>query len=156
MIEVKPVIDLTVRALCKKPYPRHKHGCPNWNKKEGCPPKALPLNKVFDLTTPVYVVYNRFNLGDHVTNMINKHPDWSEAQLKCVLYWQSKARKELKNKVNIYLKSNKDLVANYCPEGNGVNVTETMKQIGIKLKYPPEKYAYQIAFLGTPIKNKEK
>ncbi len=49
IIEINPVIDYSVRRLCVKPYPNHKKGCPNFNKKEGCPPTADFFDKVYDL-----------------------------------------------------------------------------------------------------------
>jgi hypothetical protein len=34
------------------------------------------------------------------------------------------------------------------PEAQGVNLTETMKNVGIILEWPPEKLAYQIVLSG--------
>jgi len=34
------------------------------------------------------------------------------------------------------------------PEAMGVNVTETMKRVGIELEWPPVNVAYQIALAG--------
>ena len=39
-----------------------------------------------------------------------------------------------------------------CPEGAGVNITTTMKSIGIDLEWPPKRYAYQVVLAGK--KNK--
>jgi len=36
----------------------------------------------------------------------------------------------------------------FSDEANGVNVTATMKKIGIELEWPPREYAYQVAVLG--------
>lgn len=35
-----------------------------------------------------------------------------------------------------------------CPEGSGVNITETMKNVGINLEWPPKNYTYQIVLAG--------
>jgi predicted metal-binding protein len=35
-----------------------------------------------------------------------------------------------------------------CPEAMGVNITETMKDAGIILEWPPENVTYQIALAG--------
>ncbi len=80
--------------------------------------------------------------------MKQKHPNWSEHQLKCVLYWQNSARKNLKNHIADFLKENNKFTIETCPEAMGVNITETMNQIGIKLEWPPMNIAYQIALAG--------
>ncbi len=98
--KVKPVVDENVRALCVKPYPLHKNGCPNFNKKDGCPPSAELIQNVIDLEQDVYIIYNKYNFKDHVNKMKVKHPDWSKRQLRCCLYWQGSARKNLKQKIS--------------------------------------------------------
>lgn len=151
---VEPVVDMSVRGLCVAPYPDHKKGCPNFNRKEGCPPKAPRIHELIDLSQPVYAVWNRFDFGAHVERMREKHPGWSERQLRCCLYWQPSARKQLKrllmrvmrNPDGIEQKDRVVLVA--CPEGAGIDVTKTMADIGIELEWPTRKYAYQIVLLG--------
>lgn len=61
--KVKPVIDYSVRQLCIQPYVNHPKGCPNYNKKDGCPPKVMrfPIH-----VEEVYVIWIKFNLGKHV------------------------------------------------------------------------------------------
>jgi hypothetical protein len=149
IIQVKPVIDYSVRNLCFKPYPRHPKGCPNFGKRDTCPPKALYYDKVYDLTKHVYAIYNVFDFKEHVDKMKSKHPLWSENQLRCVLYWQGSARKSLKNKILEFLKENREYQVETCPEAMGVNVTETMKNVGIILEWFPENVAYQVALAGV-------
>jgi len=105
---------------------------------------------VIDLSQPVYCVYNRFDLAHHVRRMRRRHPEWSERQLRCCLYWQSKARKQLRLKVEAFLRDHPGLVALYVPEACGVDVTATMRSIGIELQWPPVSVAYQVALVGTP------
>jgi predicted metal-binding protein len=145
---VNPVIDISVRDLCCKPYLSHSKGCMNWNKKSDCPPSAPIINTVMDLTKPIYVIYNRFEFDLHVKSMQEKHPRWSDRQLKCCLYWQPKARKELRKKIELFLEEHPECKVIMCPEAQGVNLTATMKSIGIELEWPPEKFAYQIALAG--------
>jgi len=152
IIQVKPVIDYSVRNLCFKPYPRHPKGCPNFGKRDTCPPKALYYDKVYDLTKHVYAIYNVFDFKEYVDKMKSKHPTWSDLQLKCVLYWQGSARKNLKNYIIEFLKQNKEYKVETCPEAMGVNVTETMKNVGIILEWMPENIAYQIALAGIPLR----
>jgi predicted metal-binding protein len=150
MIQIQPVIDYSMRALCAKPYPLHAKGCPNLYKSSRCPPKVPHFDKAFDMTQPIYAVVNEFDFGAHVDKMRAKHPDWSDRQLRCVLYWQSTARKQLKVKIVETLKKFPGYAVTMSPEGQGVNVTETMRNAGVILEWPPQKIARQIAFLAKP------
>ena len=158
---IKPVIDKRVRELCYKPYTNHPKGCPNYGKRETCPPKAVLLPDYFDISKPIMVVWADFNLGQHREKMMLKHPNWSRRQLDCCLYWQGKVTKRLKQEVKYNLgrsdlfQNLKNLAATYCPEAMGVNVTETMKNVGLILEWPPVKIVRKIAFIGSPPAAKE-
>lgn len=146
IVQVNPVIDYSVRGLCVKPYYNHPKGCPNFNKKKGCPPNAELFDKVYDLTKPVYAICNIFDLRSHIERMREKHPDWTDRQLRCCLYWQSKARKELMKHIKeFYREYGLEYKVETCPEAMGVNITETLKNVGIILEWPPETVAYQVA-----------
>jgi predicted metal-binding protein len=139
--------------LCAQPYPLHPNGCPNFAKNPRCPPKIGLLDKVFDLTKPCWVIYNVFWLGAHVRKMRFLHPRWSERQLYCCLYWQGKARKELKEEIEKFHRTKdptKKCLVTTCPEAMGLNVTETMRKSGIELEWPPLERALQVAFAGAP------
>ena len=144
--EVTPVIDYAVRGLCVAPYHNHKRGCPNFSHKDGCPPGVGFFDKTYDMSQPVYAIWNEFDLKSHVDNLRSKYPGWSEYQLKCCLYWQPKARKQLLAELTSFIKSHMGYSITRCPEAEGVNITETMKTIGIVLEWPPETKTYQIAF----------
>jgi len=149
--QVKPVVDSKVRELCTRRYPNHPRGCPNFDKKRGCPPSAPLIGRLLDLESPVYAVYNVFPLGQHVEKMRGRHPGWTERQLRNCLYWQGTARKSLKaeiEKFEVTRDHGGKLVVVMTPEACGVNVTETMKQVGIELEWPPVQYALQIALVG--------
>ena len=149
-IEVMPVFNVSVRGLCRKPYPGHPKGCPNWSRRSSCPPQAPLLDSVLDLSKPVYCIYNEFDLGSHVERMYKRHPIWSERQLRCCLYWQGKARKQLRHRTRSFLANHTGLVVLYCPEACGVDVTATMNEIGIQLEWPPLQKVFQVAIVGTP------
>ena len=146
--EVNPVVDYSVRSLCSYPYHLHPKGCPNLNKKGSCPPHCPRIEDAIDLSKKVYCIYNVFPIGEHMDKMKKKYPDWTIYQLRCCLYWQPKARKQLREKIKLFIKQHRNLIIVGNPEGCGVNVTETMKGIGINLEWPPEKYAYQIVLAG--------
>lgn len=140
-----------VRGLCVKPYPLHSKGCPNFDKKEGCPPRAPQLPHFFDLTKPCYVIYNVFDFGAHVAKMRESHPSWSERQVTCCLYWQAGARKALRGLVENFHSDHPGYASASCPEAMGLNVTATMEALGVELEWPPKTKALQVAFAGIPL-----
>ena len=146
--EVIPVIDRKVRGLCKKPYHNHPKGCPNFGIKEGCPPNIRLFDEEYDMNKPVYVIFNTFDLASQVNKMKAAHPEWSDRQLKCSRYWQGTTRKLLRQKIALFKNDHPDYNVTTCPEAMGVNVTETMKKIGIKLEWPPVSTTYQVALAG--------
>ena len=149
-VRVDPDIDYQVRGLCVRPYPLHPKGCPNVGKCDRCPPQAPLFHEAFDLTEKVYAVVNEFNLAGHVGRMAAKNPTWSDAQLRCVLYRQGTARKQLRVKIAAALDGLPGYEATWCPEGMGVNVTETMAAVGIMLEWPPRHIVRQVALLAKP------
>lgn len=143
--KIFPVIDYSVRVLCKKPYYNHPKGCPNYNNRSTCPPHALLWDDVCDTGLATWLFFTRFNLAEHRERMRAKHPNWSIKQLICCLYWQSAARKPLREFLK---KSMPGFFVTMCPEAMGINVTETMRQIGIELEWPPQNWTYQVALGG--------
>jgi len=141
----------SVRDLCCKPYPNHKKGCPNFGKRDDCPPHCELITELIDVGKPMYAVYNKFNIGSHAKRMREKHPEWSDRQVYCCLYWQPKARKQLKENILKFKKEFKDLFIVKNPEASGIDVTKTMLTAGIKLEWPPKKWAYQVILAGTPL-----
>lgn len=148
---VKPIfLDGHPGKLCCKPYPNHKHGCPNYNYKDGCPPDTKRLDEILNFSLPIFVIWNIFDFKFHTDKMSLLHPDWSKRQIECCLYWQSKARKQLKIMIEkfIFFPSHKNYFIEKCPEAYGINVTRTMAQIGENLEWPPMKRTYQVAIAG--------
>ena len=149
---VHPVVDYSVRALCIKPYYNHPKGCPNYdNKRLDCPPYAPLFIDWCNYSYPIYLIWNRFDLLAHVERMRKKHSDWTDRQLYCCLYWQGTARSQLKKTCAEFLERYPSYTVSYVPEAMGINVTETAKELGIILEWPPRNYAYQIAIAGELI-----
>jgi len=143
--QVNPIIQIDVRGLCVLPYEGHPKGCSNFNKRSNCPPIIPTFSKVVDISKPIYVIWNVFDFGSHIQKMKDKHPKWSQRQLECCLYWQGSARKKLKEKIEEFKKIYPDYQISICPEGMGINITETMKQLGVELEWPPKNKTYQVA-----------
>ncbi len=160
-VRVDPVCGINPTVFCRQVYPGHPKGCPNWNHKTGCPPKVQPAEDIIDLRGSVFAVYNRFDLGAHIAKMRVAHPAWSERQLACCLYWQPRARKQLVQELSAFLSSPEchslgpPRKVLSCPEANGVDVTRTMANAGIKLEWPPKQWAYQVVLVGRSIETKD-
>lgn len=152
------VYDTRIKSWCKFSYPGHPNGCPNYllPNKPKCPMSTPMVNKFFNLKRPLFFTFVEFNLQEHVNNMRIKHPDWTERQLRNVLYWQAKSKKELKKQVNnliVQMKEKHNLELNaYCtmPESLGIHVYNTMRRHNLFLeKIRHLKTARFVAFVGT-------
>jgi len=145
--KIVPVIDYSVRDLCIRPYHNHKKGCPRYGNKPTCPPCAALWDETCDIGLATWLFWTQFDLAEHRTRMEQKHPNWSMRQLVCCLYWQNGARKSLKEHIEKW--DFPGFFQTIRPEAMGINVTETMRQIGIELEWQPErKWTYQVAMGG--------
>jgi predicted metal-binding protein len=115
---------------CKKPYPGHKHGCPNYGKKELCPPFSKFMKDNIEKYHYFYLIYAEFDFRGYKDEMSILLPDWTEKQLGCCLYWQT----QLKNKFYTYVKefiTSTDLLLG-CGSGFGKNI-QSMESGGINV-----------------------
>ena len=85
--------------------------------------------------------------------MKEKHPNWSERQIYCCLYWQKTARKQLLAGIKEFLKEHKGYTVTTCPEAMGVEVTKTLEAVGIELEWEPKNIACQVALAGIKKQN---
>jgi hypothetical protein len=150
-MKVEPVLlDCPPGDLCQRRYSGHGRGCPNYGKRETCPPQAERWTPDSCWGKAWYAIWNAFDFGAHVEKMRGLHPNWSQRQLECCLYWQGTARKKLKDEVIEFLHHVTPPLptVEWVPEAHGVNVTETMRRAGIILEWPPKTVAYQVALVG--------
>ena len=147
--EVIPIIDKKIRGMCKLPYHNHPKGCPNWNKREDCPPIIPKLDDFYDMSKPIFFIWHKFDFDAHLKMMKDRHPDWTDPQLRNVRYWQEIARMHLRAEVKKFKEQYPEYTISFGPEAMGINVTETMKNIGIQLEWPPMNYVYKIAIAGV-------
>jgi len=128
------VLSSQVGAWCKIPYPGHPKGCPNYGTEDRCPPHAPHVSEYFDTSRQLYIVHSEFDLSGHQERMQEAHPQWSDRQCRCVLYWQPRSRKQLKERAAQAMKSlGLDAMA-WVPEAMGVNVYATCKLSGLHLE----------------------
>lgn len=145
------VIDYSVRELCYRPYPNHPKGCPNYGKRPKCPPRGPKVEDVFDVTNGFTIVYVSLDFAAHRRKMKSKYPNWSQRQIDCCLYWQNSLNKNLRDEVFHLMRGRfpSSYKASFCPEAMGVNITATMKNVGIELEWPPQNIVYKVAIIGT-------
>jgi predicted metal-binding protein len=138
-----------IERLCCKPYPGRSRGCPNYNKKEGCPPNLCELEKMFDFNKDLFLIYYEFNIGKHARNMKKRHPDWTEKQCYNSRHWQGTARNLRDEEIKKYKEEKEINYLTNSPEAYGVNVNLLMKKVGINLEWPPRKITRLVSLGGT-------
>ena len=140
---------LSPRSMCIRPYKNHKYGCPNFGKLPTCPPNIPSMyDQIFDISD-VYAIVTKFNLKDYFNKRREKRPDLPEGQIRNLRAWQPIAIKENDFAICDFYKENsdkKDYISSRLLECMGVDVINTMKEVGINIKFPVEDYAYRIAF----------
>lgn len=134
IVPISKLATTDTGRLCRIPYRGHRHGCPNYGKSNRCPPNAPHVTDVFDIVRPMYFVYSEFFIPDHARKMKALHPEWSDRQCRCVLYWQGKARKKLRLRVSEAMEILNTDIFTSCPEGMGVNVFATARKHGMILE----------------------
>lgn len=144
---IQQYVSPGVFKFCQMPYPNHPKGCPNYNHKAGCPPKTQLLNTAHSEThwdTWRIFTYS-FDLVPHITKMRKAHPEWSERQVYCCLYWQPRARKAFWEAVyNVGYLPTKVL---WCPEAYGVNIMQLCRNHGTNFEWPPKTKTVLMAML---------
>jgi hypothetical protein len=104
----------------------------------------------FDLGQPHWLAIVEFNLAEHKDRMGHLHPDWSERQRACCLYWQGTVRKCLRETCEEFTFMRPERQVNYCPEAMGVDLFKTCEVLGIELERNPKELVYKIALIGYP------
>jgi hypothetical protein len=112
---------------------------------------------VFDLNFEVWALWTEYDLAAHRERMLVKHPEWSERALVNCRHWQGRVRAFLHRKAETWVQeweeredriSDGELFYTSCPEAMGVNVTETMAGIGVKLEWPPKNITRMVYLAG--------
>lgn len=138
-------INTNSKEWCRLPYPSHKKGCPNYGK-EGCPPNIPDFNDI--VNPPFKLVAVKFDLKEHAKKMKEKHPDWSERKARCVLYWQKKLNKKLREESEKIASEIKNSKIVHRPEAYGVNLFTTCRKFGLKLKKNPQETVWKMTIIG--------
>ncbi len=143
-------INMKTRDWCKLPYPDHPKGCPNYGCVLRCPPQAPLIQNFINLNKTLYLIVVEFNFAQHISKMKSLHPNWSDRQARCCLYWQNSVNKELENACTLFKWSHPEMITTRCPEAMGVNVIATAQLAGIPIEVKPTTKVYKIALAGYP------
>lgn len=136
-----------VQEFCKNKYPGYKNGCPNYGKKDGCPPCTL-INKILDFNKPVFLIYTEFNVLEFSKRMKSLHPNWTEKQCRNSRLWQQKARKLHRLEIEKFKKEyGLEIVTQ--PERKGVDVNLLFARLGMRLQWPPKDISRVVSLGGT-------
>lgn len=142
------VIDHRAREWCKLPYPGHPKGCPNIGEKPDCPPKAPLVEDWLDLSRPHWFIIEDFDISAFAERMKEKHPDWTDRQCRCVLYWQNIPRKHLREAIEDFQRMHPGTISTLLPEAMGVHVIKTARELGVPIKAKPNGTVFKIALVG--------
>jgi predicted metal-binding protein len=138
------------------PYPQHKKGCPNYGKGKLCPPNspAFTIENLKQYKTLV-LMYADFNFRAYKEKMRASHPDWSEKQLGCCLYWQKPVKillknhlETLKDKPDFILGCGSGFVECYSMESVGLNVIDMLYKLDIDFEVKPVNKVVLCTMLG--------
>lgn len=135
IISVKELIhNKKVQDWCGLRYPNHPKGCPNYGKHPDCPPNCAYVTQVFDMEASFYLVHSEFDLASHVERMRKKHPNWTERQLRNVLYWQKHSKNQMKERAKKAMQLLGCNAIHTYPEALGVHMYATCLKSGLKLE----------------------
>lgn len=155
---VLPVVKLIyhpkVRDWCKLPYPGHPNGCPNYGHYDKCPPNSPHVEDILDVTKEMFLVYSEFDLQGHVDRMKEKHPKWTDRQLRNVLYWQRTSKKQMVSRAVSFARENGFNLIIPMGESVGINMYKTCRLSGLKLEpIKTLKINHHVAVVGHSTEN---
>lgn len=142
------VVQDLARKWCLLPYPGHPKGCPNYGVKDICPPNVRMVHDAFDLTFPHWFVIYKFDLAAHALEMGRRHPEWSDRQCRCCLYWQGTVRHNLMEEASAFAATVERSGITLCPEAMGVNVFRTCHRHRVMIRKNPRDIVYKVALVG--------
>jgi len=156
----------TVCKLCQQPYLHHPKGCPNFGTNKECPPYILHLTDQYDLST-IHMLLVKFPFAEYIERKGKYHPDWTLRALANQRHWQLNLLADLRK----YWKDIQPEYPGYTfvknPEGQGVNVEETLVNHDIYLHWcekdkkerfisvPDYMYGVYLIGIELPLETKE-
>lgn len=150
-----------IQMLCRTPYRGHKNGCPNYGIKPGCPPDSPLISEVLDLERGnLFALVTEYNVGEFAERMLGMHPNWQNRMGQCynIIRWQGNERRLHAVDSKKFLHEHEGLISDEYPEARGVNITNLLLTIGIRLRWarpwPPKhnisNKVYRVSLAGYP------
>ncbi len=141
-----------IREFCKRPYPGHPNGCPNYNKNPYCPPKSPYRADILKKYSIFRLVWVSFDFETYMKRFRVKHPDWTLRQLANPLYWQNAVKRILKEYIKTFqydelLGAGSGFLNAQSLESAGINVFVTLKRNKIPYEIRPKKQIIMVALL---------
>ena len=141
--------DPSIIKWCRYPYkPTGKYkGCPN----SLGPGESCQTEYIDDIATgPWWFVAAVCDFAKYRKEVKRLHPGWSERQLRNPLYWQGNIRKRLRAHTLRVMKdiSGKGFFYTQVPEGYGVNVIETLENLGYDIPRYPEETVWKVNLIA--------
>lgn len=130
------VYERKIQFYCKRPFPAHPEGCPNFGVKKGCPPNEKLIDEIIDLEKDVFLIITEFHFKDYTNKFDVLSDAWFERE-----NWEPLAKKQHAREVDEFLKEHTNYTADDCPEARGVNLgamLQEQKEIKLDWTWPPK------------------
>ncbi len=134
-----------IQSLCRAPYPRHPHGCPNIDG------KCRNLSLFDSLYQPdTYVGVLQVDFKELLRLRISLHPDWTVAEIRNPIQWQPHFRVSLRQSMELAQLNYPGTIIENVPEGRGVNVFRDLLSIGVPIERRPTINLFLVSYLCYP------
>ena len=158
---LQPPLDLEmhsmreVHKMCTQEYYKHKRGCPNFGRHEGCPPGLKHITEIVDIST-LHFFLVQFDFEEYIRQKMERSPGKTNRDYANQRHWQSHLRSQLVRRweeVEQYNYPQYQLHkerSSYCqnPEGHGINVVATLEKYGFEVGWCKEDESHE--FVGFP------
>jgi predicted metal-binding protein len=151
---LQPPLDLVIHSkqevydMCRKPYYKHPKGCPNYGKKESCPPRVSHITEVFDLST-IHFLIMKFDFAKYIAMRREARPHDTNRSLANQRHWQGHLRSQLRLEWQNSLQCvYPDYIVREDPEALGVNVVSSLANHGIDFDWCKEDTQHE--FISLP------
>lgn len=150
----------TVNKLCTQPYHNHKKGCPNFGHRQDCPPNLRHISEEYDMNS-IHILLLEFPFGEYFNQRKKFHPDWTNRALINPRHWQNHLRASLNREWENIEDEYPEHSFIQNPEGQGVNLVETLALNGVELEWSVEnemgeivsvaQNLYRVALIGKKV-----
>ncbi len=145
---------------CRKPYAGYPNGCPNYGKRDSCPPKAACARKLVETYQHFYLVYAWFRIAEFAVRRQARFPKWTTKQLRNPRHWQAQLKRMLREYIanlgigilglhSVVLGTGSGFWGAPSMEGACINVFPTLRKAGIAHQVNPSSHITLVALIMT-------